>query len=355
MQGRNQNNQKDAEVSTGSFSNEHLNETLSTQVGVQPRKTKKLTTVTRVVISLVLLACVVYLIDLRGVWVIVREARVELVLLAIGIALIGRLFAAFRWYLLVRDRSPAVQYSRIVRLVFVSSFLGMFLPGGVGVEVVRVYGLARSTSDLSLSLASVLVERVLGMLVLILLVFVGLIYAPTGVLPDSLGTAAWIGLACLLGGVIGISYPIFRNIFDRILHVLNLHFLREHLQRFYDAFDVYKTQPYVIGWSILAAFVSIVFRIMPTVILAHALKIDISLVHFAIFLPIIHFLASIPVSIGGLGVRETAFVWLFGIVGVSQTAAFTLSLMIYALSILSALPGGWYYARGGIAPQASKT
>ena len=62
-----------------------------------------------------------------------------------------------------------------------------------------------------------------------------------------------------------------------------------------------------------------------------------------------------PVSIGGLGVRETAFVWLFGFVGVTETAAFTLSLMVYALSILSALPGGWYYARGGIAPRVVKT
>lgn len=351
MQGGKQNNHNQVVENTDDCLNAAMSKVSSSDGSGKSLKTKKLSTVTRVVISLVLLTGIAYLIDLEDAWEIVKKSHVDLLILSIGVAFIGRLFSAFRWYLLVRNRNPGAKYSRIVRLIFVSSFLGMFLPGGVGVEAVRVYGLARSTSDISLALASVLVERVLALFVLMLLVLVGLIYAPTGILPDSLGVTAWVVLACLLAGSVGILNPVFRRIGDRILLLLNLRFLKDHLQHFYQALDVYKSQPHVIGWSIIAAFVSVVFRITPTVILAQALNIDISLAHFAIFLPIILFLTSLPFSIGGLGVRETAFIWLFGLVGVTNTAAFTLSLMIYALSILSSLPGGWFYARGGIAPR----
>ena len=128
MQAHKQDKQKVAEASANSSLHARINETSPTQVGKQPRKTRKITTPTRAIISLVLLACIAYLIDLKGAWTIVSEARIELVFLAIVIALIGRLFAAFRWYLLVRNRNPAAKYRRIVRLVFVSSFLGVFLP-----------------------------------------------------------------------------------------------------------------------------------------------------------------------------------------------------------------------------------
>lgn len=302
----------------------------------------------RAVVSVGLLVAVAWQMDLASVWETARMANARLVLLAGGLAVGGRLFAALRWYLLVHQKNPEARMGRIVRLVFISSLLGMFLPGLIGVEVIRIYGLSRSTSDPALSLASVLVERVLAMGTLIVLVLVGLLFAPPG-LPASLSDAAWIGLLVLVVGSVAILHPAARNLGDRLLRMVRLGALTERVHKVYAALDTYKSQHAIMAWSVAAALGAVAFRIIPTVVLSGALGLGIPLVHFVVFLPLIHFIAQVPISLGGLGVRETAFVTLFGLVGVPAEGAFTLSLVVYFVTVFSVLPGAWFYARGGLA------
>ena len=169
--------------------------------------------VARAFVSFAILVAVASRIDLEAVWTIGLGAEVGWILLGVSIALGGRVFAAFRWYVLVHGRNPEARFGRIVRLVFTSSLFGMFMPGMLGVDVIRVYGLSKSTSDLALSFASVLVERLLAMIVLIVLVLIGLLFAPTG-LPDVLAHAAWVGLVALLAGSVAILHPSTRAIGD---------------------------------------------------------------------------------------------------------------------------------------------
>jgi uncharacterized membrane protein YbhN (UPF0104 family) len=65
-------------------------------------------------------------------------------------------------------------------------------------------------------------------------------------------------------------------------------------------------------------------------------------------LPIIHFVVQVPISLGGLGVRETSFVYFLGLVGVSSEKAFTLSIVAYAVTLITVLPAAWLYARDGL-------
>ena len=64
------------------------------------------------------------------------------------------------------------------------------------------------------------------------------------------------------------------------------------------------------------------------------------------FVPIVNFLGMLPISLGGLGVREAGFVFFLGTVGISSEAAFTMSLLIYFLGVGSTLPGAWFYLSG---------
>lgn len=313
--------------------------------GGRPRR-RLFVNVARAIVSVAILVAVANRVDLGAVWAIELGAEPGWILLGVCVALGGRVFAGFRWYVLVHGRNPEARFGRIVRLVFTSSLFGMFMPGMLGVDMIRVYGLSKSTSDLALSLASVLVERLLAMIVLIILVLVGLLFAPTG-LPAALAQVAWVGIIALLAGSVAILHPSTRAMGDWTLSVLRLTWVKERLQRVYEALDVYKEQHVIMAWSVAAAVGSVVFRIVPTVILASGLGLEISLVHFAVFLPLIHFVTQIPLSLGGLGVRETAFVAFFGLVGVPAEEAFTLSLMVYAVNVFSALPGAWFYVRGG--------
>jgi len=50
--------------------------------------------------------------------------------------------------------------------------------------------------------------------------------------------------------------------------------------------------------------------------------------------------ANLPISVGGWGVRETAMIALFGLIGVPASATLVLSIQLGLLSLIVALPGG---------------
>ena len=122
----------------------------------------------------------------------------ELLLLGFAIVLGSRLLAGVRWYVLLRGRHAAVTLAGLLRLMFVADFVGYFMPGSLGVEVLRVYGMAKATADPALSATSVVVERVVALIVLVLLVLVGLAGRPRHCRPRSVASPGC--LAALLGG-----------------------------------------------------------------------------------------------------------------------------------------------------------
>ncbi len=56
---------------------------------------------------------------------------------------------------------------------------------------------------------------------------------------------------------------------------------------------------------------------------------------------------TLPISLGGLGVREGTYQLLFGQVGVPGAVAVSLSLAVYLINALSGLIGGAMYAWEG--------
>lgn len=82
--------------------------------------------------------------------------------------------------------------------------------------------------------------------------------------------------------------------------------------------------------------------------IAYGLDVDQPLGVFLLFTPVISFSLALPISIGGLGVREQTYVLLFGSLDVSDTAAAAMSLANYALTnLVVGLLGGVLYALEG--------
>jgi uncharacterized membrane protein YbhN (UPF0104 family) len=73
--------------------------------------------------------------------------------------------------------------------------------------------------------------------------------------------------------------------------------------------------------------------------LYRAFGVTLPLVSLAIFIPIMFVAVLIPVSIGGLGVRETALVCLFGSIGVASEASISVGILFQLLQIVASLPG----------------
>ena len=168
-------------------------------------------TFARTAVSLTLFAILLSQIDLNAALAAVAGARLDLLMLLLLAFVLDRVIATYRWYLLLRHRSSRVSYGGVLSLVLVSGFVGYFIPGGLGVDVLRAYGMARTTSDPLLSVSSVLVERLFGFVALALLILLGLVLQPPG-LPVAIAHYAWAGLALVAGLVLALMTTQFRRL-----------------------------------------------------------------------------------------------------------------------------------------------
>ncbi len=131
--------------------------------------------IARVVVTVAILAFLSTRIDMAESARAVAAVRLPRLALVLALVAVDRLIMILRWILLVHASGMAITTPAVVRLFLVSSFVGSFLPAGIGADAVRAYGLARETTTGSEALASVVVDRVLGVLSLLVVGVAGLV------------------------------------------------------------------------------------------------------------------------------------------------------------------------------------
>ncbi|MEM9414736.1 MAG: lysylphosphatidylglycerol synthase transmembrane domain-containing protein [Planctomycetota bacterium] len=100
----------------------------------------------------------------------VRQADGKLLLLGFLLLSPIYLIGAARWYLLMRVRGMDVTPIKTFRLTMVGVFFNLCMPGATGGDVMKAYYAAKGSSQRSVAVMSVVVDRACGLLGLVLLV-----------------------------------------------------------------------------------------------------------------------------------------------------------------------------------------
>jgi uncharacterized membrane protein YbhN (UPF0104 family) len=279
----------------------------------------------------------VFQIDLEELWHVVCRAQWGYLAAAAGLMIAGTALRAVRWQVLLRALDIKVPLRRLVHLYFVGAFFNVFLPTGLGGDAVRMAELARSTGRAPEAIGITLVDRATGLWVLFILALLALPFSyallPQGWLPMiALGT-----LGGALGGWIVMGTPLLPWLGSKV-HLPG----QAKLERFYRSVSQLSY-----GALSKACVVSLVFDVLLIIfnlLIGYGLGIDQPLGIFVLFTPIISFSLALPISIGGLGVREQTYVLLFGSLGVSDATATAMSLTNYVLTnLVVGLLGGVLY------------
>ncbi len=246
-----------------------------------------------------------------------------------GIFITMMFIGSIRWGLLLPDH---FSLRRLFPLYMTGAFFNIFLPGLVGGDVVKVYYLYRETQKGTEALASVFMDRYLGYTGLMIL---GIMAYPFGFHAFS-GT--WI--TPLLPGIVAIFIITSLIIFlarpgGRFKSVSKLH---NYLNSYLNNKD---TLAKAIGISITVHILSST----SVWCIATGLGVHIPLTTLFVFVPVIATLAALPISISGIGIREAAFVLLFGTQGISAEVATAISFGWFLATASGGLPGVFFYLR----------
>jgi uncharacterized protein (TIRG00374 family) len=283
-----------------------------------------------------------------SVWQAARGARWSWMGIALVLVAADRSLMAYRWIALLRAiPSAAHPHLRdILRVFFVSSYLGTFLPSSVGGDAARTYALSRLAVPATDAFASVFLDRLLGVVSLLIMAVVGLLLA-RDLAHDPAVIVALIATTLLCAVAIAV-------IFSRQAAILGHAIARrlpspragrlttgvvEGLQR-------YAPERGMLALVLAASIAVQVLRVLQAYSLGRALGLAPPATTYFAFVPIILLVMLLPISVNGLGTSQIAFVGLFGRVGVPEGPAFALSILFLALGVLGNLPGGVLYAFG---------
>ncbi len=314
----------------------------------------------RIAVSVVLITLLLSRLDVRNMSSFLARADWWLVALTLVTVAMDRSLMAGRWIYLLEGLGIHAPRVRVVKIFFLSTFFGSFLPTGIGGEAVRAVSFSRLSSKSVESVASVAMDRIMGMLSMLLIGLVALIvFYRIYPHPALLATVLALSLAAVAGLALLLSPSFHRRILSRIRPDGEdggeeaQSGWRGTVRRAIGAMERYRSQPGLLG-IVLAMSVGVqVLRILQAYLLSEAMALNTALVYFFCFVPVILLITMLPISVSGLGTTNLAYVALFGSVGMDPDGAFVLSVLILALGVIGNLPGGFIYATEGFAASES--
>ncbi|MBV9389781.1 MAG: flippase-like domain-containing protein [Chroococcidiopsidaceae cyanobacterium CP_BM_ER_R8_30] len=248
--------------------------------------------------------------------------------------------SCLRWQVVLRSSGYSMPISNLLSSYFAGMFLNIFLPGSFGGDAYRVYRVAKQTKDSEAALVSVFLERFTGLFALSALAIVGL---PPAVKIVGRWDIILLFFGCvgaLVGGVILIISPRLLMIIEPWLQKLCLQSLAARFAKIQILLRQFARHPQALILSTLLSFLLMLGIVYYHYLVAQQLKIQISYLELLVFIPIVAVITLLPISLGGMGVKEGLWVYLFTRIGLTGEQALLLSVTTTILGWLLALPGG---------------
>jgi len=299
-------------------------------------------TLIKVAISLGLILFLLSRIDIQALLQNLAHANPWWLIATIILFALSILMRTLRWRVLTDARGMGVPFWRLARWYYIGAFFNTLLPTGFGGDVAKSVYLAKDTGDAGGAVGTVVLDRFLGILVLL---GIGAVAAPFSQASISIwiqGFVLMLFFAALAG-----FWVLRQKSWIRWMHRMALKMLppgishrienMESLRSLYFALQDYDNR--ALARAIGIAFLFNLMWILINITAGLSVGVQASLLDYLVFVPLVSLALLIP-SIGGIGVRELSYVGLFTQVGVPAEAAFAMSIVIYLATVLTGLIGG---------------
>ncbi len=292
----------------------------------------------KIALAVAILAALVWTVHPAKIWAAFRSANFLMIFLAFLLMPLNFAIQIFKWHYIVSWVRRDASFSEAARTLLISLAIGLSTPGRVG-EYSR--GFFVKGTDWVTGLGLVAIDKLYSLL--IITAFGGmtsLLLVPHLPRLRFVSTAARAGFAGLF--LLIVILLIWPQTFRSWIVRLGRHFPETHpFHRLIHGVELLSNRRGQIVFF-LSLFVFLIFSFQ-FYILVNAFET----VHFRVgtlVIPSIFFVkAMLPISIGDLGIREGASVFLFGKFGVSSAAAFNGPILLFLINLL--LPGiaGLYF------------
>ena len=292
----------------------------------------------RLAVSIALLAYILYIVDVE---VMVEQFRgidrsAYGVAILMGVAGIG--ISAKRWQIILHSYEEHNGYWEVFSIYYLGAYSNLFLPGNIGGDAVKAYSMSSRTNDCVHAYSSVIIERLVGLVGLLLVGICAVVLVPAE-LPRR-AVFVFLVLSAVVFVFLGFLFsdvdfnPLVPSILpDRLPTEIGR--VRRSIREFRNEYRVLAlTLVYSLFFQLTAVLVYYATSI--------AIGVNVSILVLLVVIPIIQLLLIIPASIHGYGVRETLFVVFFTEIGLTVNEAVVYSLLVGFAVLIAASFGALF-------------
>jgi len=285
-------------------------------------------------LALTLMAYVLSQQDWGEILAAVGRIQAEELAAALALMLVSRLSVTGRWHVLLRSGGVKATWPQTLRITFAGLFATNFLPTTVGGDVARLAGAIQYGFGATVSAASLVADRLVGLVGMVLVLPLGLPYLSQ--LGQARNTLPVTSLAAG-GGWLGRGRRILQDLFRRLLNAIKL----------------WISQPLALLSSLAFTFAHMACLFGVIYVLLEGMHEPLPYLTVAALWSLVYAVTLVPVSINGLGLQEISITFAFNqLGGISVANSVALALLMRTFFLVASLPGALFLP--GILPGMDK-
>ena len=277
---------------------------------------------------------------------LVKQANLTYFIAAMLLMPLTYLITSRRWHLLLEAMDIHLTQSRTFVINMVGAFYNTFMPGSTGGDLIKAYYAAKHTTHKVRAVLSVIVDRVIGLLALIVLG--GVMASIQWHVRECQQVAIACGLMILMTilGLIVFYHPTWRRLtgLDWLLKKMPM---QRHVHHAVEAMELYGKRPVAAGTAMVMTFPVHIITIFSATLAGLAFGLKMNLLYYWTVVPVLALVGAIPISPQGVGVMESFAVVLTARQGVTVSQAIALAMSMRIGQMLWNLVAGIFVLRGG--------
>jgi len=285
----------------------------------------------RVLVSVALLGAVLLYADLGEVAAAVGDGQWEWLVAAAGVMATVVVLGALRWWVFLEGAQIEMSVWNAIRPYATSFVLNILLPTAVAGDAVRTVVVGRRTGRMLGAAAATVVDRLTALICLFAVAWVAVAVDSEAVPSSLVVVLAWVtaGLIVALGvGALAAAgvRPVLHRLPDRLAVMIR------------DSWSMLRTwggSGRLVASVVILGLAYQVLAVFALILVGKTLGLDLPFALAAVCATIVLVATLIPVSVGGLGIREGGFVLLLGEAGIDAADATLTSLLSAAVVLLA--------------------
>ena len=308
-------------------------------------KNKLLIRFAQTVFAIFLVSYLLSLLDFKSVKALIDNGLLNQLWPGPFILMLGLVLAAERWRQILLCFDQVLSITQAFLMYLVGAFYGVLLPGVLGGDIARIALCKRKTGGSTYSIAgSIALERGLGLWGLAFLGSIGAIFVFVLMSDEVVFFTLLIAPSLTISvPIIFLMVPFFFNSIKRMKGSSSI------IQRIFEIFVRMRASFTKLPSSLIfrTMILSTAFQATEIVIyyyFGRVLGLDIPFAFYLFVIPLVYLATLIPISLGGVGVREGVLVWFLTIAGISASDAVLLAFLVYLNRVVVSVIGGIVHA-----------